>query len=138
MSDDIAYGTIATTRDTNDPVMKVKKGESTMTFIIDSQAECVNVWHVESENDGDFKAMMDDLISSLKVNWVQFISPFGDQEKQVANEVYSRMGVEKEAGFEVGEDATHLSDVLDGFERVEEQHDGKTIPMLVGFWEPDR
>jgi hypothetical protein len=134
----VKYNQIDETQDTNDPVMRATLNESRMTFIIDTEAKCVNVWNIRSESKGEMKMMMDHLMSSIKYDWVKFIAPLDDSTKKEANRLYSKMGVEDKIGYDVGEEGTNITEALDGFEYVEEQHGNQEVPMLVGFWELDR
>lgn len=116
----VTYEVLDTTRDTGDPVFRVRVQEtgSKMDAILDRAERVIRVWHVRSERRGDMSQMLDGLVSELGWTDVCFLSPLDDL---------------KEDG------ATRLIDRLDGFEKVTEtikRPDGKREKQdrYVGTW----
>lgn len=138
MSRKINASIIATTQDTGDPVVRVTLGNSKADIIVDREAECLNVWDVESAQKGDMKKMMDYITEKLEYDWVQFIAPLGDEEKQVADKIIEKVGASEDKKYEHDENNRNLEEVLEGFQEVTEEHNGKEVPMLVGFWDSDK
>lgn len=119
------------TQDTNDPVLKATLGESSLTAILDSDYKSVNIWHIYSEEKGDMKKMLDDLINQVPTNRVFFLFPFDEEDKELINRAYEIAGVE-EAQFE-GED---LRNVLDNYKETEEIWNGQEVHLLKCIWKP--
>lgn len=132
---EVRFQVIDTTEDTGDPVIRVSYGGSHATVIIEKGAETINVWTIDSKEPGDMKTMLDEVVSQVKFDWVQFVAPFDDQMKEEADKLYEELGVPDEKKFSNDENDRNIRDVLDGFEEVTEHHRGQEIPLLVGFWE---
>jgi len=145
---------IANTQDTEDPVLRVTLGESFADIIVDTEKESLNVWYVQSVNQGDMKRMLDYIVTKTGLDWLQFIAPMDKKEKDLAEQMASRLknvvlgnqdgtrlcGPSVPTGstdppLTTGRD---IEDVLDGFQHVVEDDNGEKIPMLVGFWDADR
>lgn len=100
MSRKLVFDRIATTEDTNDPVIKARFPDvgSYMDFIYLQNEGIIRVWIVESHVKGDMRRMMDEVTSQLNVYDVDFLQP------EVSEEQYGM----------------NIKEVLDGFEKHEE------------------
>lgn len=82
---------IATTEDTDDPVVRVEFGavESRLDAILPGypEVEAIHVWWVESAVRGDMSTMIDELCSQLECAKVVFLSPldFSDIRDRIDN-----------------------------------------------------
>lgn len=126
---------IATTEDTNDPVLRVWIGDSKADVIVDTEDECLNVWYIESVKEGDMKRMMDYAVDLTEYNWIQFLYPMSEEEKGILDEVVEDVHPKAEERFEDDTNNKNIRDVLEGFQEVNKEKDGTEPHMLVGFWE---
>lgn len=138
MSRTLRTDIIATTEDTNDPVVRVTLGESKADVIVDTADECLNVWTIESAQEGDMKKMMDYIVDKIGYDWVQFIAPMGDKEKELADKIIDEVGAAEEKKYKHDPNNRNLKEALDGFQEVTEHYEDKEVPMLVGFWNEDK
>jgi len=129
---------IAVTEDTQDPVLRVTIGDSKGYIIVATESDCLNIWYIQSEQKGDMKKMLDYVVKKTGLDWLQFIHPMGDEEKEVLQTLIE--DISRERGIEVDKTLhdRNIEEALDGFQRVEEEFDGNEVELLVGFWEVDR
>lgn len=80
MSRKLTYEKIATTEDTDDPVINAKLEDtgSWMNIIVDSEDEIIRVAHVVSKRKGDMSTILDDVVQQLELDHVQFVHPLDD------------------------------------------------------------
>lgn len=131
------FKTLSFTKDNGDPVIRGTMGESKIIFILDTEGKSVNVWYVDSEEEGDMKLMLDEIIGNLPTNKVLFLSPFSKEDKKIINMAYDQMKLPDQLKFDVGDESKHLEDKVEGFEkRVIETSEGE-IEVLEGHWWPD-
>lgn len=108
----LSFDRIATTEDTDDPVIRAELPDtgSWMTVILETEPETIRVAYVESKARGDMAWMLDEVVRQMGWNDVLFLSPLNDQ----------------------------LVDRLHGFseetEYIEER--GEELTYLEGVWHP--
>lgn len=136
-NNEVSYSIVAETHDHGDMVARAEYGESSMTFIVDSENHRINVWHVNSAEKGDMKTMLDHLMSHVPTDEVMFIDPLTEEDKQVANLVYRRMGME-EASFDAQENNRDIREALHGFTEETIETARGEIEVLTGTWDSER
>lgn len=125
---EVKYKQIATTEDTNDPVVRVSIGESIMDVILDSENDAINVWMVQSREKGHMKRMLDDLVSQHDTNEVVFLHPLDEQAKEVANDVFEKFGLDEM-------EQRGVKEAVEGFEEMVIELSGRETHVLKGEWE---
>jgi len=129
---------IANTQDTNDPVIRLRIGESFADVIIATESECLNVWYIQSEVKGDMKRMLDFMVTKTGLEWIQFIAPLDQRDKKIVDEVVSDFRPSLARQDSTRSNGRDITDAVDGFENVVVEENGKEIPMLVGFWDTEQ
>lgn len=122
MTRKLTFDRIATTEDSNDPVVRAEltDTESFGYFIIPTDLDRIHVYLIESQVRGDMKLILDEVVEQLNTNELWFLWPLDDAKP---------------------DRVTKLEDRLHGFEEiVKEVHfpDKGEVKMnaYVGEWNP--
>lgn len=89
----LTFEVLATTEDTDDPVLRAEFQDtgSFMDVILPGDHDRIHVWLVESNRTGDMALMLDELVAQLDRNHIWFLTPLDEYKKDREDTLMARL-----------------------------------------------